>query len=186
MLTTHREVAHVSRPKNRRRRAGQRRGDIDAECLGGLQVDARPGAIMLDGRGRDEDFSSPAGSPEAVARPRLPQNVACGFPAPRSSAVGSQLHCYLKTLFQWPNEGGRSHQGLPVRAIHSTASTNSLLSLPRRPGSPGSPRQSGSIFAHWASVKTNRSIRSLNHNQARMRILKPQTLISSSIRGVFR
>src|SRR5258708_7253769 len=31
------------------------------------------------------------GSPEAVARPRLPQNVACGFPAPRSSAVGSQL-----------------------------------------------------------------------------------------------
>ena len=26
-----------------------------------------------DGRGRDEDFSSPTGSPEAVARPRLPQ-----------------------------------------------------------------------------------------------------------------
>jgi hypothetical protein len=26
----------------------QRRGDIDAECLGGLQVDARPGAIRLD------------------------------------------------------------------------------------------------------------------------------------------
>ena len=30
------------------------------------------------------------GSPGAVARPRLPQNVACGFPAPRSSTVGSQ------------------------------------------------------------------------------------------------
>src|SRR5260370_42697757 len=48
MLTTHHEVAHVSRPKNRRRRAEQRRGDIDAERLGGLQVDARPGAIRLD------------------------------------------------------------------------------------------------------------------------------------------
>jgi hypothetical protein len=32
------------------------------------------------------------GSPEAVARPRLPQNVACGFPALRSSKIGSQ-HC---------------------------------------------------------------------------------------------
>ena len=30
------------------------------------------------------------GSPEAVARPRLPQNVACRFPALRSSEVGSQ------------------------------------------------------------------------------------------------
>src|SRR3981081_1363384 len=48
MLTTYHEVAHVSRPKNRRRRAEQRRGDIDAERLGGLQVDARPGAIRLD------------------------------------------------------------------------------------------------------------------------------------------
>src|SRR5277367_4600796 len=79
----------------------------------------------------------------------------------------------VNTLFQWPNEGGRSRQGLPVRAIHSTASTKSRLSLPLRPGSPGLPRQSGSIFAHWASVKTNRSIQSLNHNQARMRILNP-------------
>src|ERR1700677_44995 len=60
----------------------------------------------------------------------------------------------VNTLFQWPNQGGRSRQGLPVRAIHSTASTNRRLSLPLRPGSPGLPRQSGSIFAHWASVKT--------------------------------
>src|SRR5271155_2186310 len=96
----------------------------------------------------------------------------------------------VNTLFQWPNEGGRSRQGLPVRAVHrpgstkkrlslaarpvhSTASAISRLSLPLRPGSPGLPRQSGSIFAHWASVKTNRSIQSLNHNQARMRILNP-------------
>ena len=79
----------------------------------------------------------------------------------------------VNTLFQWPNEGGRSRQGLPVRAIHSTASTKSRLSLPLRPGSLGLPRQSGSIFAHWASVNTNRSIHSLNHNKARMRILNP-------------
>src|SRR4051794_24983223 len=65
----------------------------------------------------------------------------------------------LKTLFQCPNRGGRSRHGLPVRTIHSTASTNRRLSLPLRPGSPGLPRHSGSIFAHWVSVKTNRSIR---------------------------
>src|SRR6267142_1937605 len=34
------------------------------------------------------------------------------------------------------------------------------------PGSVGLPRQCRSIFAHWASVSTNRSIQSLNHNQA--------------------
>ena len=37
-------------------------------------------------------FPHPTGSPEAVARLRLPQNVACGFAALRSSAVDSQ-HC---------------------------------------------------------------------------------------------
>src|ERR1700741_3375545 len=79
----------------------------------------------------------------------------------------------VNTLFQWPNAGGRSRQGLPVRAIHKTASTNRRLSPPLRPGSPRLPRQRGSIFAHWASVKTNRSICSLNHNQAQMRILNP-------------
>ena len=34
----------------------------------------------------------PTGSPEAVARPRFPQNVACRFPALRSSEDDSQ-HC---------------------------------------------------------------------------------------------
>ena len=45
------------------------------------------------------------------------------------------------------------------------------LSPPLRPGSLGFPRQWGSIFDHWASVKTNRSIRSLNHEQAQVGIL---------------
>jgi hypothetical protein len=45
------------------------------------------------GSGRDARFiARPTGSPEAVARLRLPQNVACGFTALRSSAVDSQ-HC---------------------------------------------------------------------------------------------
>src|SRR6202043_2162843 len=43
-------------------------------------------------RRRNTIYSTSTGSPEAVARLRFPQNVACGFPAPRSSAVGSQ-HC---------------------------------------------------------------------------------------------
>jgi hypothetical protein len=34
--------------------------------------------------------------------PRLPQNVACGFPAPRSSAVGSQLSLLsVQVSFPW-------------------------------------------------------------------------------------
>src|SRR2546427_11678672 len=36
------------------------------------------------------NFTPSTGSPEAVARLRLPQNVACGFTALRSSAVDSQ------------------------------------------------------------------------------------------------
>ena len=41
----------------------------------------------------------PTGSPEAVTRPRLPQNVACGFTALRSSGVGSQHRRALQR--QW-------------------------------------------------------------------------------------
>ena len=42
--------------------------------------------------GRDGHYWAPTGSPEAVARPRFPQNVACRFPALRSSEDDSQ-HC---------------------------------------------------------------------------------------------
>jgi hypothetical protein len=51
-------------------------------------------------------------------------------------------------VLQLPNRSGRSRHGLPVRAIHSTASRNSRLSLPLRPGSVGLPRQCGSILAN--------------------------------------
>src|SRR3954447_22991983 len=84
----------------------------------------------------------------------------------------------VKMLFQWPNEGGRSRHGLPVRTTHKTASTNKRLFLPLRPGSPGLPRQRGCIFAHWASVKMKRSIRSLNHSQAWMKIPESQQALA--------
>src|SRR5262249_12197634 len=90
----------------------------------------------------------------------------------KTSAL-TQSRYRLKTVFHFPKRSGRSRHGLPVRTIQSTASTKRRLSLPVRPGSAGLPRQCGSIFAHWASVNTNRSIRSLNHNHARMRILNP-------------
>jgi hypothetical protein len=94
--------------------------------------------------------------------------------APKSRVKTSALtqsRYRLKTVFQFPKQGGRSRHGLPVRAIHSTASTKRRLSLPLRPGSVGLPKQCASIFAHWASVNTNRSIRSLNHIQAGSGIL---------------
>src|SRR5579862_1498699 len=54
----------------------------------------RPVIIRLkpsaSGRGRDSGCPLPTGWPGAVVRPRLPQNVACGFPALRSSEVASQ------------------------------------------------------------------------------------------------
>lgn len=50
-------------------------------------------------------YQTPTGSPEAVTRPRLPQNVACGFPALRSSGVDSQ-HCVTLELRIRQNESG--------------------------------------------------------------------------------
>jgi hypothetical protein len=117
-------------------------------------------AVDLDDRGIDHGVFH-IGSSETASNNRF------------QTAAFIQSRNRVNTLFQWPNAPGKSRHGLPVRAIHNTASTNSLLSLPLRPGSPGLPRHSGSIFAHWASLKTNRSIQSLNHNHAPMRILNP-------------
>ena len=58
-------------------------------------------AVIADGR-LQRACKAQTGSPGAVARPRLPQNVACGFPAPRSSAVGSQLSLLsVQVSFPW-------------------------------------------------------------------------------------
>src|SRR4051812_49674163 len=84
---------------------------------------------------------SMSGSSEAASNSRF------------QTSAFTQSRKRVYTLLQWPNEAGRSRQGLPVRAIHKTASTNTRLSLPLRPGSPGLPRQSGAILAHWAGVR---------------------------------
>src|SRR5215213_277869 len=94
---------------------------------------------------------SMSGSSEAASKSRS------------KTSARTQSRYRLKTVFQRPNIGGRSRQGLPVRAIHSIASTNRRLSAPLRPGSDFFPRQCGSIFTHWASVSTYRSIASLKH-----------------------
>jgi hypothetical protein len=74
------------------RRCALRAPEVDLKCERILtaKVALDHGLPGLDGRGRDEDFSAPTGSPEAVARLQFPQNVACGFTALRSSAGGSQ------------------------------------------------------------------------------------------------
>src|SRR5216684_284151 len=95
---------------------------------------------------------SMSGCSEAASKSRL-----------KTSAF-TQSRYRLKTVFQAPNSGGRSRHGLPVRAIHNTASTKRRLSSPLRPGSDFFPRQCGCIFAHWASLSTYRSIPTLNHN----------------------
>src|ERR1700730_7029478 len=46
----------------------------------------------------------------------------------------TQSRYRLKTVFQGPNAVGRSRHGLPVRAIHNTASIKRRLSSPLRPG----------------------------------------------------
>src|ERR1700741_2353120 len=61
---------------------------------------------------------SMSGSSETASKSRL-----------KTSAL-TQSRNRLNTLFQWPNDGGRSRHGLPVRAIHNTASTNRRLSSP--------------------------------------------------------
>src|SRR4051812_26896774 len=114
---------------------------------------------------------SRSGSPETASNNR------CQTPA------FTQSRKRVKTLFQFPNAGGRSRHGLPVRTTHKTASTNRRLFLPLRPGSPGLPRQRGCIFAHWASVKMKRSIRSLNHSQAWMKIPESQQALEHVIRS---
>src|SRR6478752_6314450 len=110
---------------------------------------------------------SMSGSSEQASKSRM-----------KTSAL-TQSRYRLKTVFHLPKKAGRSRHGLLVRTIQSTASTKRRLSLPLRPGSLGLPRQCGSIFAHWASVSTNRSIQSLNHNQASGGILNLEGSVRS-------
>ncbi|MGF6605059.1 hypothetical protein P3T23_009820 [Paraburkholderia sp. GAS448] len=62
------------------------------------------------------------------------------------------------TLFHGPKSGGKSRHGLPVRAIHSTASTNSRLSPAVRPGSVDLPGSKGAIRSYWSSLSISLGI----------------------------
>jgi len=92
-----------------------------------------------------------------------------------NTSAFTQSRKRLNTVFHLPKAGGRSRQGLPVRAIHKIASKNNRPSLPVRPGSEGLPRQKGSIFTHWASVRQKSGHRKLlselDHPSAKMGIL---------------
>ncbi|TCK32712.1 hypothetical protein B0G84_8568 [Paraburkholderia sp. BL8N3] len=57
-----------------------------------------------------------------------------------------------------PNSLGKSRHGLPVRAIHSTASTNNRLSAPCRPTSPTLPGTMDSRRSHISSLSNIRLI----------------------------
>src|SRR3954470_22199471 len=161
----------------------QRRGPDSVEALSGQQNEADE---VAQGIGEGQDLGPHAALEAADSLARSPPFAPCpwrctltmvastmAYSMSGSSEAASksrlkisaftQSRYRLKTVFQGPNRGGRSRQGLPVRAIHSTASTNRRLSAPLRPGSDFFPRQCGSIFAHWASLMVNRSMASIKH-----------------------
>src|SRR3954454_5848515 len=161
----------------------QRRDPDGVEALSGQQLEADKIAQGI-GEGQDLGRHAALGAADGLARspPFAPcpwrctltivaSTMAYSMSGSSETASNSRLNTSartqsryrLKTLFQRPNRGGRSRQGLPVRVIHNTASTKRRLSAPLRPGSDFFPRQCGSIFAHWASVSTYRSIPGLKH-----------------------
>src|SRR5437588_12959087 len=82
-----------------------------------------------------------------------------------NTLVRTQRRNRLKTLFQLPNSAGRSRQGSPARARHSTASRNSRLSFAVTPRSDFLPGNRASIFSQTVSLTTNLS-RSINPSLA--------------------
>lgn len=64
----------------------------------------------------------------------------------------------LYMLFQRPNSSGRSRHGLPVRAIHETASTNSRLSIAGRPRPPALPGSNCAMRSYWSPRNSLRTI----------------------------
>jgi hypothetical protein len=80
--------------------------------------------------------------------------------APRTLMMPShlpRLHQRLKRVYvlcQLPSSAGRSRQGEPVRAIHSTASINRRLSAAVTPLSLALPGNIASIFAHLLSLRS--------------------------------
>ena len=72
-----------------------------------------------------------------------------------------RLHQRLKRVYvlcQLPNSAGRSRQGEPVRAIHSTASINRRLSVAVTPLSLAFPGNIASILADLVSLRSSLAI----------------------------
>src|SRR6516162_4392312 len=115
---------------------------------------------MGEDRGRDAHCWTPTGWAEAVACLRLPQNVACRFPALRSSGVGSQhLVCYsfescfhgrrFISLHRWPY--------LPLHGGHvAFEQFNARWPLPHVAGSPDLGVLSASLTAAGPSDRSRR------------------------------
>ena len=81
---------------------------------------------------------------------------------------------YVHTV-QAPNSGGKSRHGLPVRAIHCTASTNSRLSAAVRPGSVALPGSNSAIRSYCSSLSINLGIQSFPKRQDVNRFLHKLT-----------
>jgi hypothetical protein len=69
---------------------------------------------------------------------------------------------------QLPSPGARSRHGKPVRAIHSTASTNSRLSLAVTPRSVALPGTKSLIRSYWSSRSNFLGIASGTRQKTRM------------------
>ena len=121
---------------------------------------AAPHSYSTEDRGRDAHCWTPTGWAEAVACLRLPQNVACRFPALRSSGVGSQhLVCYsfescfhgrrFISLHRWPY--------LPLHGGHvAFEQFNARWPLPHVAGSPDLGVLSASLTAAGPSDRSRR------------------------------
>src|SRR6516162_149460 len=124
------------------------------------RIEQRKCRLRVEDRGRDAHCWTPTGWAEAVACLRLPQNVACRFPALRSSGVGSQhLVCYsfescfhgrrFISLHRWPY--------LPLHGGHvAFEQFNARWPLPHVAGSPDLGVLSASLTAAGPSDRSRR------------------------------
>ena len=87
-----------------------------------------------------------------------------------SSLIAAMIRCHTPFLpqrekrvyvaCQFPHAGSKSRHGLPVRAIHSTASINRRLSFAVTPQSVALPGSKSLIRSHWSSRSSVRGIAS--------------------------
>src|SRR3954453_5316124 len=90
------------------------------------------------GRVAQGNCTPATGSPGAVARPRFPQNVACSFPAPRSSTDDSQHFAAIRSRFVSTVSFILSlHRGLSLPLHGARVAPERVIC--RQPLPPGSP-----------------------------------------------